>query len=54
MWNRWAIYLVNKNKITSVDSNHILLNKIQLPIGKTYAENVVKAIIGNNAIKRFI
>lgn len=47
-------YLVNKNKITSVDSNHILLNKIQLPIGKTYAENVVKAIIGNNAIKRFI
>jgi len=47
-------HMVNKQKITSVDSSSILLNKIQLPVGKTYAEAVLQSIIGQNAIKRFL
>jgi DNA-binding LytR/AlgR family response regulator len=47
-------HMVNKQKITTLDSTSLMLNKIQLPIGKTYTENVVQNIVGNNTIKRFI
>ncbi len=47
-------HMLNKQKITSVDSASASLNKIQLPIGKTYADYVMQEIIGKNAIKRFI
>ncbi len=48
-------YMVNKQKVSSIETDMIYLNqKIQLPIGQTYAEAVVKNIIGNSAIKRFI
>jgi len=47
-------HMLNKQKITSVDSTSASLNKIQLPIGKTYADYVMQEIIGKNAIKRFI
>jgi two-component system LytT family response regulator len=47
-------HLVNRQKVTAVDSDSVHIEKIQLPIGKTYAENVLQAIIGNQAIKRFI
>ncbi len=47
-------HMVNKQKITSIDSSFISLGKLQLPMGKTYAEDVMKAVIGNSAIKRFI
>ncbi len=47
-------HMVSKEKITSVDSSFISLNKIQLPVGKTYADTVLDAVIGKNAIKRFI
>lgn len=47
-------HIVNKNKITAIDSGMIILGKIQLPIGKTYTDIVLKAVIGNTAVKRFI
>jgi two-component system, LytTR family, response regulator len=47
-------HLVNRQKVTAVDTDTVHINKIQLPIGKTYAEEVMNAIIGNQAIKRFI
>lgn len=47
-------FMVNKTKITAVDNSQVVLGKIQLPIGKTYAENALQAIVGKNVIKRFI
>lgn len=47
-------HIVNKHKITALDSTSISLNKILLNVGKTYAEKVLQAVMGNNAIKRFI
>jgi DNA-binding LytR/AlgR family response regulator len=47
-------HMVCKKKITAIDSNTIQLDKIQLPIGKTYTEPVLQSVIGNTAIKRFI
>ncbi|MEI9956064.1 MAG: LytTR family transcriptional regulator DNA-binding domain-containing protein [Ferruginibacter sp.] len=44
-------HIVNKNKITSIDSAAIMLSKIQLQIGKTYHENVQQSVLGNAAIK---
>ena len=47
-------HIINKQKITSLESTSILLNKIVLNVGKTYTATVLQAVIGNNAIKRFI
>jgi two-component system, LytTR family, response regulator len=47
-------HIVNKQKITAIDTSTIVLNKIQLNIGKIYADLVLQAVIGNSAIKRFI
>jgi two-component system, LytTR family, response regulator len=47
-------HIVNKQKITALDSTSILLSKIQLNVGKTYADIVLQAVMGNTAIKRFI
>ena len=47
-------HIVNKNKITAIDSNSIMLNKIQLHIGKTYGDAVMQSVVGNTAIKRFL
>ncbi len=47
-------HIVNKQKITALDNNIIALDKIQLPIGKTYTEHVMQSVLGNSAIKRFI
>jgi DNA-binding LytR/AlgR family response regulator len=47
-------HIVNKQKITALDTSSISLNKIQLNVGKSYAEVVLQAVMGNNAIKRFI
>ena len=47
-------HMVNKNKITAIDSNTVSLEKLQLQIGKTYTESVMEMIIGNNALKRFL
>ncbi len=47
-------HMVNKQKVTAIDNDLVHIGKIQLHIGKTYAETVVQSIIGNQAIKRFI
>lgn len=47
-------HIVNKQKITSIETKSLLIDKIQLFIGKTYSESVVPAVIGNAAVKRFI
>ena len=47
-------HIVNKQKITALDSTSISLNKIQLNVGKTYADIVLQAVMGNSTIKRFI
>lgn len=47
-------HLVNKQKVTAIDNEMVHIEKIQLHIGKTYAENVLSNIIGSQAIKRFI
>jgi two-component system, LytTR family, response regulator len=47
-------HMVNRHRITAIDSSTLALGKIQLPIGKTYSDNVMQHIIGNSAIKRFI
>ncbi len=47
-------HIVNKQKITAIETTGLLLGKIQLFIGKTYSESVVQAVIGSSAVKRFI
>jgi two-component system, LytTR family, response regulator len=47
-------HIVNKQKITSIDTNTVMLDKIQLNIGKTYADVVLQTVMGDSAIKRFL
>lgn len=47
-------HMVNKNKIKAVEANYIRFQNLQLPIGKTYTEDVLQAILGNKAVKRFL
>jgi len=47
-------HIVNKQKVTAVETDAVRLDKIQLPIGKSFAETVVTHIVGTQAIKRFI
>ncbi|RYD78605.1 MAG: response regulator transcription factor, partial [Sphingobacteriales bacterium] len=47
-------HIVNKDKITALETGMILLDKLQLPVGKTYNDIVLKAVVGNTAVKRFI
>ncbi len=47
-------HLINKLKISAVETDVVYLGLLQLPIGKTYAETILQAIVGNQAIKRFI
>jgi two-component system, LytTR family, response regulator len=47
-------HIVNKQKVTAVEADAVRLDKIQLPIGKSFTEAVVNSIVGTQAIKRFI
>jgi DNA-binding LytR/AlgR family response regulator len=47
-------HMVNKQKITSIETNTLMLDKIQLVIGKSYNATVLQAVIGNKAVRRFI
>lgn len=47
-------HIVNKQKVTAVEADAVRLDKIQLPIGKSFTEAVVNSIVGTLAIKRFI
>lgn len=47
-------HIVNKDKITALETGMLMLDKLQLPIGKTYNDIVMKSVVGNAAVKRFI
>ena len=47
-------HIINKSKVKAVESNYIRFQNLQLPIGKTYTEQVLQAILGNKAVKRFL
>ena len=47
-------HLINIQKVTAVETEAVHIDKIQLIIGKTYAENTMHIIVGNQAIKRFL
>ena len=47
-------HMVNIDKITAIETSQLLVNKIQLSIGKMFAESVLQAVIGNTAVKRFV
>jgi DNA-binding LytR/AlgR family response regulator len=47
-------HIVQIQKVTAVETDAVRLDKIQLPIGKSFAETVVGTIVGSQAIKRFI
>lgn len=47
-------HIVNIQKITSLDPSMLSLGKIKLLIGKSYSDSVLQAVLGNNAIKRFL
>lgn len=47
-------HLANSKKITAIDTEMAQIGKIQLSIGKTYVEAAMKAILGNQVIKRFV
>lgn len=47
-------HMVHKFKVTSLDSSVICLDKIRLPLGKAFAEQVTQQILGNSIIKRHI
>jgi two-component system, LytTR family, response regulator len=47
-------YIVNRQKITAVENEQVYLDKIHLTIGKTYSGTVLKSIVGDQVIKRFI
>jgi two-component system, LytTR family, response regulator len=47
-------HIVNRQKVTAVEADAVRIDKLQLPVGKSFAEAVVNSIIGTQAIKRFI
>lgn len=47
-------HMVNKQKITSIETNTVMLDKIQLVIGKTYNSTVLETVIGKKVVRRFI
>lgn len=47
-------HMLNKKKITAIGADVVVLDKIQLSIGKTYVEMVMQQIVGDKVIKRFV
>lgn len=47
-------HMVNKHKITALETGVVMLDKLQLPIGKTYNEAVIQLVVGGAAVKRFL
>jgi two-component system, LytTR family, response regulator len=47
-------HMVNKQKVTSIETSSVFIENIQLTIGKLYSEHVVNEIVGSLAIKRFL
>lgn len=44
--------IVNVSKITALDSNSIRIDNIQLPIGKSFQDDVMKLVLKDSLIKR--
>lgn len=47
-------HIINKQKITSIESSSISLDKINLQVGKSFSESVLQSVVGNTFIKRHI
>ncbi len=47
------MHLVNRQQITALENEQVHIGKIRLAIGKTYADAVLKSVVGNQVIKRF-
>lgn len=47
-------HMIHKMKVTTLDSNAVSLDKIRLPLGKAFAEQVTQQILGKSIIKRHI
>ena len=45
-------HIVNKQKITALDSSSVMLEKIQLPVGKLYTNITMQTVLGKSVIKR--
>jgi two-component system, LytTR family, response regulator len=47
-------HIVNRQKVTAVEADAVRIDKLQLSVGKSFAETVINSIIGTQAIKRFL
>jgi len=47
-------HIVNIGKITAVENAMIYLDKLRVPIGKSYTDIVLNTVIGQSAIKRYL
>lgn len=47
-------YMVNKQKVTTVQPDTVSIGKIQLPVGAAHADKVMEHIVGPTAIKRHV
>jgi DNA-binding LytR/AlgR family response regulator len=47
-------HMVNRKKITAVSNTQVSLHKLSFKTGASYADQVLAAVVGDTAIKRFI
>jgi two-component system LytT family response regulator len=47
-------HIVHKHKISSIDTDTVYLHKLQLALGKSYADLVIQSVVGKAQIKRHI
>ena len=45
-------YLINKNKVDSIEGNMLSIGLHKIPIGKTFRDEVIKEIVGENLWRR--
>lgn len=45
-------FIVNRNKINSIEGNIIRIGKAEIPISQNYHEEVIKVILGDKMLKR--
>jgi len=47
-------HMVNRKKITAINSTHVYLGRLSFGIGATYADGVMKEVVGDKGLKRFL
>ncbi len=47
-------HMINRQRLTAIDNSQVSLGRIQLPVGKTFSETVMHAVVSGNLIRRFI